>query len=158
MFQWRANVQMRLCACAKSHAYICSPCDMCRMMRKHTVSAWSKTLFSLDAAKLCSTGWTDKKDCSTYNFCWNQTCNNGGTCNNGLLDFSCACPDEYTGSVYKYTYIPSSIKNTVFLLQFDSLIYQIQWALVTTTVFVPKDNAIEMNLLLYRILNEQTDM
>ena len=34
----------------------------------------------------------------------------------------------------------------------------IQWTLVTTTAFVPKDVAIKMNLLLYRILNEQTDV
>ena len=34
----------------------------------------------------------------------------------------------------------------------------IQRTLVTTTVFVPKDVAIKMNLLLYRILNEQIDM
>ena len=30
--------------------------------------------------------------------------------------------------------------------------------LVTTTAFVPKDIAIQMNFLLYRILNEQIDM
>ena len=30
--------------------------------------------------------------------------------------------------------------------------------LVTTTGFVPKDVAIKMNLLLYRIFNEQMDM
>ena len=35
---------------------------------------------------------------------------------------------------------------------------KIQWTLVTTTAFVPKDVAIKMNLLLYRILNEQIDM
>ena len=35
---------------------------------------------------------------------------------------------------------------------------QIQWTLVTTTAFVPKDVAIKMNVLLYRTLNEQTDM
>ena len=34
----------------------------------------------------------------------------------------------------------------------------LQWTLVTTTTFVPKDVAIKMNLLLYRILNEQIDM
>ena len=34
----------------------------------------------------------------------------------------------------------------------------LQWTLVTTTAFVPKDVAIKTNLLLYRILNEQTDM
>ena len=34
----------------------------------------------------------------------------------------------------------------------------VQWTLITTTVFVPKDVAIKMNLLLYRILNEQIDM
>ena len=32
---------------------------------------------------------------------------------------------------------------------------KVQWALVTTTAFVSKDVAIKMNLLLYRILNEQ---
>ena len=32
--------------------------------------------------------------------------------------------------------------------------YSIQWTLIT----IPKDFAIKMNLLLYRILNEQTDM
>ena len=34
----------------------------------------------------------------------------------------------------------------------------LQWILVTTTAFVPKDVAIKMNLLLYRILNELIDM
>ena len=34
----------------------------------------------------------------------------------------------------------------------------IQWTFVTMTVFVPQNNAIKMNLLLYRIHNEQTDM
>ena len=34
----------------------------------------------------------------------------------------------------------------------------IQWTLITTTAFVPKDIAIKTNLLLYRILNEQIDM
>ena len=34
----------------------------------------------------------------------------------------------------------------------------LQWTLITTTAFVPKDVAIKMNLLLYRILNEQIDM
>ena len=34
----------------------------------------------------------------------------------------------------------------------------LQLTLVTTTAFVPKDGAIEMNLLLYRILNEKIDM
>ena len=33
-----------------------------------------------------------------------------------------------------------------------------QWTLVTMTAFVSKDVAIKMNLLLYRILNEQIDM
>ena len=33
-----------------------------------------------------------------------------------------------------------------------------QWTLVTTTAFVSKNVAIKMNLLLYRILNEQIDM
>ena len=33
-----------------------------------------------------------------------------------------------------------------------------QWILFTMTAFVPKDFANKMNLLLYRILNEQTDM
>ena len=35
---------------------------------------------------------------------------------------------------------------------------ELQWTLVTTTAFVPKDIAIKTNLLLYRILNEQIDM
>ena len=35
---------------------------------------------------------------------------------------------------------------------------QLQWTLVTMAAFVPKEVAIKMNLLLYRILNEQTDM
>ena len=35
---------------------------------------------------------------------------------------------------------------------------KVQWTLITTTAFVPKDIDIKMNLLLYRILNEQTDM
>ena len=34
----------------------------------------------------------------------------------------------------------------------------LQWTLVTTTSFVPKDVAIKMNLLLYRILNKNIDM
>ena len=34
----------------------------------------------------------------------------------------------------------------------------VQWTLVTTTAFVPKDFVIKMNLLLYRIGNEQIDM
>ena len=38
------------------------------------------------------------------------------------------------------------------------IVIVIQWNLVTTTQFVPKDVAIKMNLLLYRILNEQIDM
>ena len=33
-----------------------------------------------------------------------------------------------------------------------------QWTLVTTTAFVPKDVAIKINLLLYWLLNVQTDM
>ena len=37
-------------------------------------------------------------------------------------------------------------------------IITVQWTLITTTAFVPKDIAIKMNLLLYRILNEQIDM
>ena len=36
--------------------------------------------------------------------------------------------------------------------------FLIQWTLITMTPFVPKDIAIKMNLLLYRILNEQIDM
>ena len=32
---------------------------------------------------------------------------------------------------------------------------QVQWAIATTRAFVPKDVSIKMNLLLYRILNEQ---
>ena len=35
---------------------------------------------------------------------------------------------------------------------------KIKWTLITTTAFVPKDITIKMNLLLYRILNEQIDM
>ena len=35
---------------------------------------------------------------------------------------------------------------------------KIQCTLVTMTAFVPKDVAIKTNLLLYRILNEQTDI
>ena len=34
----------------------------------------------------------------------------------------------------------------------------VQWTYVTMTAFVPKDIAIKINLLLYRILNEQIDM
>ena len=34
----------------------------------------------------------------------------------------------------------------------------VQWTLVTTAAFVPKDVAIKINLLLYRIGNEQIDM
>ena len=33
----------------------------------------------------------------------------------------------------------------------------VQWTLVKTTAFVPKDVTIKMNLLLYRIFNEQID-
>ena len=35
---------------------------------------------------------------------------------------------------------------------------KVYWTLITTTAFVPKDVAIKMNLLLYRILNVQIDM
>ena len=34
----------------------------------------------------------------------------------------------------------------------------VQWTLFKTTAFVPNEVAIKLNLLLYRILNEQIDM
>ena len=43
------------------------------------------------------------------------------------------------------------------LLKYRSM-WLIQWTLVTTTAFVPKDVSIKTNLLMYRILNEQIDM
>ena len=43
------------------------------------------------------------------------------------------------------------------LLSEDFVPFELQWTPVTTTAFVPKGVAIKMNLLLYRILNEQID-
>ena len=40
---------------------------------------------------------------------------------------------------------------------FDLNFIYIQWTLVTTIAFFPKDIAIKMNLLFYRILNKQID-
>ena len=38
-----------------------------------------------------------------------------------------------------------------------SLTMRVQWNLITTTAFIPKDVAIETHLLNYRLLNEQND-
>ena len=43
-------------------------------------------------------------------------------------------------------------------LKFDCIQYQVQCTLVTTATLIPKDVAIKMSLLLYRILNGQNDM
>ena len=51
------------------------------------------TLFSL---LLYTTGWISP-NCTTFDYCNNNTCLNGGSCSNELNTFKCLCTKNFTG-------------------------------------------------------------
>ena len=58
------------------------------MINQFTVSSYI-TFFLL-------AGWTGS-NCTAFNYCWNQTCLNGGTCTSLSTKYSCKCNVNFTG-------------------------------------------------------------